>query len=185
MVATATPAISENNFPYADTDAARYLRAALDALKREHKKSLRSVAKDLNYKQAAPLSHMATGRIPIPVERAAEIAGATGLDATFFLSIVLKQRYPTADIDFSGDPMHRSNLANAADPSSAYDWMAHNPTASQSRVIREVLRDAQAADRWLSPHEVSVIRLLRKLRPGITSDGLTSSEMEQLRLFLT
>jgi hypothetical protein len=56
------------------------------------------MAGQLGYKSAVVLSHMRTGRLPIPIDRAGEIAKMVGLEPARFLILVLEQRYP--DVDF-------------------------------------------------------------------------------------
>ena len=51
------------------------LRAALDRAQREQRLSIRKLGQRLGYKQATVLSHMATGRVLVPLERAADLHG--------------------------------------------------------------------------------------------------------------
>lgn len=60
----------------------------------------------------------------------------------------------------------------------------NNATPSQMRIIREVLRDDHASERWLSPHEVFFVSEIRKLRPDIIADGLSSDDLQQVRAAL-
>ncbi len=92
------PATKDNPFPYADTDAALALQSAINNAKVKNKTSLRTIAKTLNYKQAAVLSNMASGRIRIPVVRAEEIAVALDINPSAFMKMVLKQRYPNMSL---------------------------------------------------------------------------------------
>lgn len=184
MVVASPPRVVENAYPLADTDAARCLRSALNRLKLERKKSLRAVARELNYKQPVTLSHMANGRMPIPVERAEEIALAVEIDSIMFTNLVLKQRYPELNVGIVDEPTFQVDLADGVS-STHSAWRQERPlTLAQERVLREVVRDERAVERWLSPHEVTVIQLLRKLRPSLTLDGLSAIDMQRLRLAL-
>ena len=176
-------AMPDNQFPHADTQAALALQSALARAKTQKKLSLRAIAKLLNYKQAAVLSHMANGRIPIPVERAQEIATVLDINPHAFMKLVLKQRYPDMPISVEDDVTnHFSLLSELSHPSLPVGLS--NATPSQMRIIREVLRDDHASERWLSPHEVFFVNEIRKLRPDIIADGLSSDDLQQVRLAL-
>ena len=58
--------ILDNTYAYADSDAARMLASGLQRASEERGLSIRQLGKLLKYKQAVVLSHMATGRVPIP-----------------------------------------------------------------------------------------------------------------------
>lgn len=176
------PAIKDTPFPHADTTAARALQSALNRAKVKNKTSLRALAKQLNYKQAAVLSHMASGRIPIPVERAEEIAVALDINPSAFMKTVLKQRYPNMSLTVEQQVFDHHALLSGLDTSLPPGL--NKATPSQMRIIREVLRNDHASERWLSPHEVFFLSEIRKLRPGIIADGLSSDDLQQVRLAL-
>lgn len=175
--------MSDNQYPHADTQAAAALRTALAAAKTKNRTSLRAIAKLLDYKQAAVLSHMASGRILIPVERAKDIAGVLDINPSAFMKLVLKQRYPDMPLSVEDDVSNHFGLLSELNSSNLPVGLS-NATPSQLRIIREVLRDDHAAERWLSPHEVFFINVIRKLRPKVITDGLSSDDMEQVRLAL-
>lgn len=52
------------------------------------------------------------------------------------------------------------------------------------RIIRELFRDDHASERWLSPREVFFVSEIRKLRLDIIADGLSSHDLQQVRLAL-
>ena len=54
--------------------------------------SQRDVAATLGYKSSVVLSHMTAGRVPIPIDRAKDIASALRMEANAFLLAVLEQR---------------------------------------------------------------------------------------------
>ena len=176
------PGTKDNPFPHVDTDAALALQSALGRAKTQKKMSLRAIAKTLNYKQAAVLSHMASGRIPIPVERAEEIAIALDINPSAFMKMVLKQRYPNMSLAVEQHVFDHHALLSGLDTSLPPGL--NNATPSQMRIIREVLRDDHASERWLSPHEVFFVSEIRKLRPDIIADGLSSDDLQQVRLAL-
>ena len=72
-----------------DSDAVRMLSAALAIASRERGLSLRKAGALLNYRQPVVLSHMATGRAPIPIDKAEEIADVLGMDPAEFLKAVV------------------------------------------------------------------------------------------------
>ena len=84
----------ETQFPFADTDAAIMFRSALERHVRRKKTSIRKLASELGYKQSTVLSHMASGRVPIPIERAIVFADHLDLARSQFLTAVMKQRHP-------------------------------------------------------------------------------------------
>ena len=87
----------DNDYPLADTAAARMLSEGLARAKDENGLSVRQIGKLMNYKTAVVLSHMATGRVPIPIDRAMQMADLLKLDSKSFLLAVLRQRHPEVD----------------------------------------------------------------------------------------
>jgi hypothetical protein len=172
------PAMLDSQFPHADSQAALALQSALGRAKTQKKMSLRAIAKTLNYKQAAVLSHMASG----PVERAEEIAVALDINPTAFMKMVLKQRYPNMSLAVEQHVFDHHALFSGLETSLPPGL--NSATPSQMRIIREVLRDDHASERWLSPHEVFFVSEIRKLRPNIIADGLSSDDLQQVRLAL-
>jgi transcriptional regulator with XRE-family HTH domain len=83
-----------NDYPFAQTAACRMLAEAIANLATNHRISQRRLASHLGYKNSVSLSHMAIGRVPIPVERAMSFADVLGMDTQQFLLAVLEQRYP-------------------------------------------------------------------------------------------
>jgi transcriptional regulator with XRE-family HTH domain len=183
LEANVIPTSPDNPFPHADSPAARTLQSALKRAKEENKTSLRAIAKLLNYKQAAVLSHMANGRIPIPVERAQEIATVLDINPHAFMKLVLKQRYPNMPISEEDDVTNHFALLSELNQPRLPVGLS-NATPSQMRIIREVLRDDHASERWLSPHEVFFVNVIRKLRPEVVTDGLSSSDLQLLNFAL-
>ena len=175
--------IPDKPFPHADTQAALTLQSALTRAKTQKKQSLRAIAKLLNYKQATVLSHMASGRIPIPVERAKEIATVLDINPDAFMKLVLKQRYPDMPLSAEDEVNNHFALLSELNQLSSPVGLS-NATPSQMRIIREVLRDDDPSERWLSPHEVFCVSEIRKLRPDIITDGLSSDDLQLVSLAL-
>ena len=165
---------------YRDSAAARLLAEALSNAASERGLSQRAIAKQLGYKQSVVLSHMALGRVPIPVERAVQFAEVLMLDERTFLMAVLNQRFPKVDWRLLTSP---SRVSDAADDlvrslEAILDGPLEMLSDEQAHVIREVASDKNASNRWLSVHEVPAVSLLRSLRPKIWSDGLSADDRE-------
>lgn len=172
---------------YRDSAAARLLSDGLANAANEKGLSQRSLAKQLGYKQSVVLSHMALGRVPIPLERAAQLADLLGIDKRDFIAAVLEQRLP--EVNWSEIIAPRTAPYRADDFVASLEAIAGGPldglTATQKAVMREVARDTYAGERWLSVHEVPTVALLRSLRPGITIDGLLAAERDAISAALT
>lgn len=175
----------ENVFQFADSAAARMLSEGLTRANEEQGLSIRQLGKQLGYKQAVVLSHMASGRVPIPIDRAEDFADALRLDKRAFLQAVIKQRHPTVSWDI---------LASAGG-SSVTDDLTHeleviigtslkSLTKEQRGVMREVAADSSPRRRWLSVHELPVVEMLRKAVPAFQAEGLDRAEMAGIEAFL-
>lgn len=152
------------------------LRSALDHNKRQNRVSLRQLAKQLGYKQSAILSHMANGRVAIPLDRAEELADALGMSKPQFLTYVIKQKYP----HFLSAILELNAPTNPPEVISERAWSELNE--AQRRVVREVLRDRYPEERWLTPHEVPLMNLVREEFPDLGGKGLSEKIIQQLRL---
>ena len=71
--------MAADEYEYKEPRAARMLSEGLRRASSERGLSVRQLGKKLNYKQAVVLSHWATGRVPIPIDRAVEVAREVGL----------------------------------------------------------------------------------------------------------
>lgn len=172
---------------YRDSAAAKLLAEGLANAASERGLSQRAIAKQLGYKQSVVLSHMALGRVPIPIERAEQFAEALMLDKQNFLVAVLHQRYPKVDWRSMLSPPRASNAAD--DLVKSLEAILDGPldllSDEQAHVMREVASDKNASNRWLSVHEIPAVSLLRSLRPKIWSDGLSPADRESVRQALT
>lgn len=171
------------DFAYRDSVAARLLAAGLAHAAKEEGLSQRSLAKRLGYKQSVVLSHMALGRVPVPLERAGQLADLLGIDKREFLMAVLAQRVP--DVDWATifapstvPPSHAGEFASSLEviARGALDEL----NSTQKAVMREVVRDDYASERWLSVHELPIMVMLRSLRPAIVTEGLTSEDRDAI-----
>ncbi|MEO1969552.1 MAG: hypothetical protein ABGW87_12675 [Sphingomonadaceae bacterium] len=168
----------------ADSHAARMLTEGLARASQDRKLSMRKVGALLGYKQAVVLSHMATGRVPIPIDRAEDIAQVLEIDPAAFLQAVVEQRHPDVSWallgvhDDGGDSMVHELAVSLGRPIS-------NLSQEQRAVMREVAAEQRPRRRWLTVHELIAIDLLRDLRPAISSDGLEASDIEAIRRALS
>lgn len=164
----------------ADSHAARMLAEALARASELRGLSLRKVAALLGYKQAVVLSHMTTGRVPIPIDRAEDIARVLDIDPATFLEAVVKQRHP--DVSWSllgsqeegGDGIVHELAVSLGKP-------LRELSQEQRVVMREVAAEQRPRRRWLTVHELTAIEVLRDLRPAIGSEGLGASDLAAIR----
>jgi hypothetical protein len=167
-----------SEYRWAETPAAQMLASALRTASSERGVSLREIGRRLGYKQPVVLSHMATGRVPIPVDRAIDIAREVALPEKHFLEAVLEQRHPEIDwkiMTGKEDPLVDELETIAQRPLSAL-------SADHQRVLRDLVRDPDPRSRWLSMPEISVVQMLRKTFPNMQRDGLSADERDLLDL---
>ena len=167
-----------SDYPYASSEAAQMLARGLRSASQEQGISLREIGRRLHYKQPVGLSHMATGRVPIPLDKAPAIAAEVGLSQASFLLAVLQQRHPEVDWQL---------ITGAADPfASELERTAGKPLSSLSsghqRILRAVVRDSAPEERWLSIPEIAAVKLLRQLFPRLSTSGLSEGDREVLQL---
>lgn len=142
-------------------------------------RSQSEVAKDLKYKTSVVLSHMTAGRVPIPIDRAKDIAKALGLDPNNFLLAVLEQRFPDVDfttlfnISYSSEKTVRQLESIAG---CSLDELPANTRA----VLEEVVAARNPRRRWLAPVELPNIELVRNLRPDSPFSGLTDEDRRSI-----
>jgi hypothetical protein len=179
---------TNSDYPYEHTRAARVLSDAID-VKSDTGISLRQMAGQLGYKSAVVLSHMRTGRLPIPIDRAGEIAKMVGLEPARFLILVLEQRYP--DVDFKrafkkdDEPGAASSLPVGVgvflkEVEVAAGRSIEKLPAEHLGVIREVAADTRPRRRWVGVSEAGIIELVRQVRPDIAENGLTPDQATAL-----
>lgn len=181
-----------SDYPYASTAAAKMLSDAITARGESDGVSLRQLAGNLGYRSAVVLSHMRTGRLPIPVDRAVEIAKAIGMAESKFLVLVLEQRFPDVDIKrafidapqegFEALPIGLIRLCGELGD------LAGRPInelpAESLGVLREVVAEPHPRRRWLTIPELSLIELVRRSDPDFSQNGLSEHQIEALKASL-
>lgn len=164
-------------YSYATTRAAKLLAGALETVWKKHRLSQRTIAAQLGYKQSVVLSHMALGRVPIPVERAEQIANLLALNVREFVMAVLEQRHPGVSkfFDKRGEAdssiCERQNLI--ADLEGAGGQSLNQLSPEQITVLREVVADPLPERRWASVNEAPLLSALRQCRPDLSRNGST------------
>ena len=173
------------DYPYEDTRATQMLASAFRKAWDEKRLSQRKLAKQLGYRSSVVLSHMASGRAPIPIERVDDYAHLLEMDEGEFLLAVLEQRYPHLDFRNMGaktEPQSDDGLLEEL------ELIAGQPLSSlapnQMNVVREALADHQAQRRWLSLNELPVMEFLRHAFPGLREKGLDQEQRQHLHACL-
>ncbi|GAA0726988.1 hypothetical protein GCM10009106_02500 [Sphingomonas japonica] len=179
--------IAKDDAAYRDTAAAKLLSQGLIMAATERGLSQRAIAKLLGYKQSVVLSHMALGRVPIPLDRAQQLAEILLLSPETFTLAVLQQRHPSVRwVEMFGTTEARRRDGKLVrDIEAILDTTIDHLSDEQTLVMREVAADRNAANRWLSVHEIPVIALLRTIRPRMCVDGISSEDVEALRKALS
>ena len=142
-------------------------------------RSQRAVAADLGYKSSVVLSHMGLGRVPIPVDRARDIAKQLSMDADAFLMAVLEQRYPDVDFRALFNMSYSSNRTVAKLEAIAGCSLDDLPTETQA-MLEEVIAARHPRRRWLSLAELSSIEFIRNLRPDSPISGLSDEDRQSI-----
>lgn len=163
------------------------MREGINRLKTERRISLRMLAQELGYKQATVLSHMANGRIAVPLERAPAIAHALRIPVDHFLAAVAEQRIPglTAALRHSSRPGAHEERGFAQDLRVIADLDFDDLNDEQKSVLREVVADPRPSRRWLSLAELPVVAEIRTMRPSIGASGLSERDRIKIREILT
>ena len=169
--------IELDDFPFASSGAAMLLAGALEAMSREKGISLREIGRGLGYKQPVVLSHMSSGRVPVPIGKAPAIARAVGLPERDFTLAVLEQRH--SEVNWETLMALDDDLIEEL-TSIAGGALGSLP-ADVKNILREVVADPRAPKRWLSIAELGPAELLRKLRPHIRSEGINGEDRLAIR----
>lgn len=176
---------TESDFPLCDTRAAVMLRSALVRVHAKRGLSIRALGKQLGYKQATVISHMASGRIPVPLERAPDIARAVELPAGDFLAACVEQRSPEARLLLAPSESAESSFGLISELSLIGGCALDDLTQEQKHVLREVVADPSPKRRWLGVAELPAVELIRMLRPEITQDGLSPTDLAAIENVLS
>lgn len=171
---------AENNFPHADTKAAAMLRSGLARLKGEKGVSARTVAARLGYKQPVVLSHMASGRVPIPIDRVEAIAKEVCLDPAAFLLAAIDQRLDGRARQLLAQSQASDATGFVTDLQEIAGEDLATFTPAKKQVLREVVADPDPSRRWLSLSELPVVQMLRRKFPHIQERGLSATERQEL-----
>lgn len=176
-----------SDFGYADTRATQMFAQALSA---KSDLSQRALAHLLGYKTSVVVSHMASGRAPIPIDRALEIAAAVGVDRGKFLLAVLEQRYPS--IDFakllsipSGQQQQAVGpVGEDLDVMRDLERVAGKRLAElpeeRLNIVRDVLTDRDPSRRWLTLNELPLVEDLRDKFPALRAKGIAPAARANL-----
>jgi hypothetical protein len=160
------------------------LRDGLERASRERRLSVRALAKKLAYKQATVLSHMANGRVAVPLERASGIARELDLPEAEFLVAAVEQRAPqAADLLRKNTPIQSTESVGSGfitQLAEIVGTLLEHLNEEQKQVVREVVLEPRPRRRWLSTAELPAVLVLRQARPEMTKDGLPSIELERL-----
>lgn len=161
---------------FTGTDAALMLAEGLRIAAQERQLSLREIGRRLAYRQPVVLSHMASGRVPIPIDRATEIADQVGIAPNMFLAAVLRQQHPNVDwgmISEQSDPFVAILQKVAGKP-------LHSLSDGHHLVLLEAVKDSQPEERWLAIPEIAAVKFLRELFPHLTTEGLSFEDCQKL-----
>lgn len=172
--------MTEASHPYVDTAAAKMLSGAVERYTNLNRGGLRALATKLGMKQATVLSHMANGRMAIPLDRAPQLALVLGMDPVNFTKLVLKQRSPEVFAVLEEEYADRTDQAMAKQLAQLEAVLVGGDAFPPDvlRIIAEVVRDRKPDERWLAIGEVAAVRELRKLRPA----GLDEMDLHLLRM---
>jgi transcriptional regulator with XRE-family HTH domain len=169
------------DYPLAHTEATKTLSAALERVQSGTGQTQRDIARALGYKSSVVLSHMALGRVPIPLDRAEDIAKVLGLDSSRFLLATLQQRHPNVDFDSLFGVRVAEESALVSELQSIAGRPLDELPSTTKTVLRDVVASAHPERRWLRPAELATVELLRERRPSFHEEGLSAAERDFLR----
>lgn len=178
---------TRSDFGHADTRATQMFARALDA---KPDLSQRALAHLLGYKSSVVVSHMASGRAPIPIDRALGIASAVGVDPGKFLLAVLEQRYPEInfaellDIPAGQKEQAVGTVGEDLDVMRDLERVAGKRLAElpeeRLNIVRDVLTDRDPSRRWLTLNELPLVEDLRDKFPALRAKGIAPAARANL-----
>jgi len=168
------------DYPLAQSDATRMLATGLERVRAETGATQRDIAMELNYRTSVVLSHMALGRVPIPIDRAQEIARVLGLDPTRFLLATLKQRHREVDFEALFGVRVPQESAVAAELEAIAGVELDELPKGTREILRQVVSSKLPERRWLSAAELPIIEMLRRRLPTLHGEGLTPDDSRRL-----
>jgi len=171
-----------DDYPLSDSPAARMLAEGLSRAKDEQGLSIRQIGRQMGYKTSVVLSHMALGRVPIPIDRVEELAGILKLDKRSFLQAVVRQRHPDVSWELLAESGHALGTDNLAQELQAVlGARLQDLNREQRSVMREVAAEHSPRRRWLSVHEIHAVEALRELFPHIGTEGVASEDLNKIQ----
>lgn len=172
------PSMTSASLPYAGTRAAEMLREALVRYTSQHRGGLRALAATFDMKQATVLSHMATGRIGIPLDRVEQFAEVLEMNVEEFSLAVIEQREPAMLGLLSRLYGHVGNRAQSGELASLIDEMRSTVDLSSRQMedIRDILRHRGTPARLVTGRASELISAIRSAQPN----GLDDREWERL-----
>jgi hypothetical protein len=178
QVADNTQVRRESDYPLRGTRAQVMLEAAMKAAQASGR-SQRDVAADLGYRTSVVLSHMSTGRVPIPIDRAKDMAAALDMNGDSFLLAVLEQRLPHIDWKSLFNISFSSGRTVGRLEAIAGGSLDDLPAETRS-MLEEVVAARNPARRWLAPAELTTVELIRELRPESRQSGLSDEDRRSI-----
>lgn len=166
------------DYPLRGTRAQVMLEGAMKAAQASGR-SQREVAAQLGYKSSVVLSHMTVGRVPIPVDRARDMAAALGMDGDAFLLAVLEQRHQ--EIDFKSlFNISYSSAATVGRLEAIAGCSLDDLPAETRAMLEEVVGARSPRRRWLALSELPAVELIRDLRPNSSTEGLSNEDRQAI-----
>lgn len=173
-----TRATRDSDYPLRGTRAQVMLEAAMRAAQASGR-SQREVAADLGYKSSVVLSHMTAGRVPIPIDRAKDMATALNINGDSFLLAVLEQRLPDIDWKSFFNISYSSDRTVSRLEAIAGGSLDDLPAETRA-LLEEVVAARNPARRWLAPAELTTIELIRDLRRDSRQNGLSDEDRQAI-----
>lgn len=130
--------------------------------------SQRQLAERMGYRSAVVISHMLSGRAPIPVDRSEELARLLGIPADAFVRAVLQQRHPEIDFDaLFGEKPDLDDKAVLRDLEVLAGRKLQALAPEKLRILQEVLSDIAPERRWMTLKEAVVMDAIRRHAAGL------------------
>jgi hypothetical protein len=154
------------------------LKEALTRYTSKNKGGLRALAKLVKFNQSTVFSHMATGRIGIPLERAEQFAALLDMNAVDFTLAVLEQREPGVHALLAGAFDFEAGGAVSAEAGAIIAMVrrAQGLSADHVALIGDILREDVPVGRWAIGRNAELLGVIRAARPL----GMDEAEWDEL-----
>lgn len=153
-------AAGKTDYPFASSQAVAMLA---EAMAKPDAPSQRKLAEQMGYRAAVVISHMLSGRAPIPVDRSEELARLLGIPADAFVRAVLQQRHPEIDFDrLFGEKPDLDDKAALRDLEALAGGRLQALAPNRLRILQEVLSDVAPERRWITLTETRLIEAIRR-----------------------